>query len=130
MRYLLAALALLTLAMPADASPSTAGYAARYRSDRLMWRAAEIHGVRVPPGRSVCASPTQKLGTLLKVVSRVKGREGRILRCIVGDIAHSRDRASIIRRGIVVELAPSGALHVCGTIAEPPAQCKVRIEGG
>src|SRR6187551_1902236 len=88
------------LIQPAQAAQS--GFAARYRPG-LMERAAEIHGVRVPPGRELCASPLHPLGTLLTVTSRITGR---VWSCIVGDIAHARDRAHILRRGIVIELPP------------------------
>lgn len=90
-----------------------------------MRRAAAIHGVEVPLGVEVCASPYHPLGTLIEVKSVRRGTEWR---CIVGDFPHPRDRASIVRRRIVVELTPRGAMHICGSVREPPRQCPVTTE--
>jgi len=122
MTRLLAA-ALLAALTTQPASAEQTGYAARYRPG-LMERAAQIHGVSIPPGRELCASPTERLGTLLTVTSRVSGR---VWPCIVVDIAHARDRAHILRRGIVIELPPAGAMHLCGTVRERPSQCPVIV---
>lgn len=117
--FLLASL----LAQPASAAHT--GYAARYRSEGLMRRAAAVHGVEVPAGLEVCASPHHALGTVITVRS---SRRRTAWRCIVGDVPHARDRASIVRRGIVVEVTPRGALRLCGTVEEPPRQCPVTVE--
>jgi hypothetical protein len=114
---------LLSTLMPLAATQT--GFAARYRSEGLMRRAAAVHGVTVPAGLEVCASPHLSLGTLITVRSR-RG----VWRCIVGDVVHPRDRASILRRGIVVEVTPRGALRLCGTIREPPSQCPVEVTKG
>lgn len=126
-RLLLSALLAALLIEPASAAPMH-GVAARYSSERLMRRAAEIHGVTVPRGYEVCASPIERLGTRLTITSRVRGRAGAVWRCVVGDIAHPRDRATILRRGIIAELTPRGALHLCGTVRDRPEQCKVTVE--
>ena len=122
----LIAAALLAALTTQPASAEQTGYAARYRPG-LMERAAEIHGVRVPAGRELCASPTQPLGTLLTVTSRISGH---VWRCVVSDVAHPRDRAHILRRGIVIELPPAGALHLCASIVDPPRQCPVIVSRG
>lgn len=114
---------LLASLLVEPASAAHTGYAARYR-EGLMERAAEIHGVRVPPGRELCASPIERLGTLLTVTSRASGR---VWRCVVVDIAHSRDRAAILRRGIVIELPPAGAMHLCGSVRQRPSDCPVSV---
>lgn len=113
---------LLAALLPMPVSAARTGYAARYRSEGLMRRAAVVHGVHVPAGLEVCASPHQPLGTVISVRSR-RG----VWRCIVGDVAHPRDRASILRRGIVVELTPRGAMVICGSVREPPRQCPVTV---
>lgn len=122
-RLLLSALLAGLLVEPASAAQQ--GYAARYRSEGLMRRAAAVHGVEVPAGLEVCASPYHALGTIITVRS---SRRGTSWRCIVGDVPHDRDRASILRRGIVVEVTPRGALRLCGSIQDPPSQCPVTVE--
>lgn len=90
-----------------------------------MRRAAAVHGVDVKPGLEVCASPYHALGTIITVRSSTRSTAWR---CIVGDVAHPRDRASIVRRGIVVEVTPRGAMVLCGTVREPPSQCPVTVK--
>jgi hypothetical protein len=121
-RLMVAALLAALTTQPASADQM--GYAARYRPG-LMERAAQIHGVSIPPGRELCSSPTERLGTLLTVTSRISGS---VWRCVVVDIAHARDRASILRRGIVIELPPIGAMHLCGSVRGRPSDCPVRVE--
>lgn len=124
----LAVSALLTsllVTTTAQAETADVGVAARYRSERTMRRAAEIHGVAVPAGLEACASPLEQLGTLLVVTSR---RLGTVWRCLVVDVAHPRDRAHILRRQIVVELTPRGAMHICGSVLDPPRLCPVVVE--
>lgn len=121
-RVLLSILLAVLLVEPASAAQT--GYAARYRSEQVMRRAAELHGVDVPAGLEVCASPHQALGTVITVRS---SRRGTSWRCIVGDVPHARDRASIVRRRIIVEVTPRGALRLCGTVQEPPSQCPVEV---
>lgn len=90
-----------------------------------MRRAAALHGVEVPRGVEVCASPHHQLGTRIIVRS---ARRDTSWSCIVGDVAHPRDRAAIVRRGIVVEVTPRGAMVLCGSIVDPPRQCPVTVE--
>lgn len=116
---------LLASLLTRPASAADAGYAARYRSEGLMRRAAAVHGVTVPVGLEVCASPYHALGTVITVRS---ARQRTTWRCVVGDVPHARDRASIVRRGIVVEVTPRGALRLCGSVEEPPRQCPVTVE--
>lgn len=123
-RLLLSALLAGLLApAPASAAPQR-GYAARYRSEGLMRRAAAVHGVEVPSGLEVCASPHHALGTVITVHSRTRATAWR---CVVGDIPAEKDRASILRRGIIVEVTPRGAIRLCGTVREPPRQCPVEV---
>lgn len=128
-RLLCAALMAMLCIAPASAE-RVHGFSARYATDAKMARAAALHRVEVPATRKMCASPFHPLGTLLTVTSRVRGRAGRTWRCVVVDVAHERDRATIIRRGIVIELPPSGAMHICGSVTEPPRQCVVSVERG
>lgn len=121
-RLLLSTLLASLLVEPASAAQS--GYAARYRSESIMRRAAAVHGVEVPAGLEVCASPHHPLGALITVRSS-RG----VWRCIVGDVPHERDRASIVRRRIVVEVTPRGAMVLCGSVREPPRQCPVTVNG-
>jgi hypothetical protein len=120
---ILAAL-LAGLLQPARAAQT--GYAARYSTEAKMRRAAAVHGVEVPAGMEVCASPHHALGTLIEVRSR---RRGATWRCIVGDVPRDHDRAAIVRRRIVVEVTPRGAMRLCGTVQEPPRQCPVEVAG-
>lgn len=116
---------LLASLLVEPASAAHTGFAARYRSEGLMRRAAAVHGVAVPAGMEVCASPHHALGTIITVRS---SRRRTAWRCIVGDVPHARDRATIVRRGIVVEVTPRGAMALCGSIADPPRQCPVTVE--
>jgi hypothetical protein len=115
---------ILIIAYP---KPAKQGYAARYSTNQVMERAAAHHGVTPRKGEDICASPIHALHTHLVVHSKVRGNSSSI-RCVVGDIAHPRDRAHILRRGIVVELTPRAALVICGSIREPPRQCPVVVE--
>lgn len=124
LRVCLCMLAILAIAWPTDAASMT-GYAARYSSEAKMRRAARIHGVDVPNGMEVCASPHHALGTVITVRS---ARRKTAWRCIVGDVAHARDRAAIIERGIVIEVTPRGAMRLCGSVKDPPRQCPVTVE--
>lgn len=127
-RLIVSALFAGALLEGASAAPIVSqGVAARYSSEGLMRRAAAVHGVEVPAGMEVCASPHHALGTVIIVRSP---RRRTTWRCVVGDVPRARDRASIVRRGIVVELTPRGAMHICGSILEPPRQCKVTVTKG
>jgi len=106
------------------ASASSSGVAARYSSEAKMRRAAAVHGVSVPDGLEVCAATFHPLGSIITVRSL---RRGTSWRCVVGDVPHPRDRASIIRRRIIVELTPRGAMHICGSVLDPPRQCPVEV---
>lgn len=114
---------LLAALLPA-AAPSH-GFAARYRSEGLMRRAAAVHGVEVPAGMEVCAATHHPLGTVLTVRSS-RG----VWRCVVGDIPARKDRAAIVRRNIVVELTPRGAMVLCGSVRERPEDCPVTVTKG
>ena len=119
---LLAALTGYPLGVPASAASS--GVAARYSSEAKMRRAAAVHGVTVPDGLEVCAATYHPLGTIITVRSL---RRGSTWRCVVGDVPHPRDRASIIKRRIIVELTPGGAMHICGSVVDPPRSCPVEV---
>jgi len=121
-RLMVAALLAALTTQPAVADQM--GFAARYSSEAKMRRAAAVHGVSVPDGIEVCASAHHPLGSIITVRSV---RRGTSWRCVVVDIPHPRDRASIIRRGIIVELTPRGAMHICGSVNEPPRQCPVEV---
>ncbi len=116
---------LLASLLVEPASAAHTGYAARYSTEAKMRRAAAVHGVAVPAGMEVCASPHHALGTIITVRS---SRRRTVWRCIVGDIPHARDRAAIVKRGIVVEVTPRGAMVLCGSVEEPPRQCPVTVE--
>jgi hypothetical protein len=103
--------------------PAQTGYAARYSTEGKMRRAAALHGVDVPAGVEVCASPHHALGTVI-VVRSSRG----VWKCVVGDVPHARDRAAIVARNIVVEVTPRGAMRLCGSVREPPRQCPVTVE--
>lgn len=121
-RLLLSALLASLLAQSASAAHT--GYAARYRSEQLMRRAAAVHGVEVPDGLEVCAATYHPLGTIITVRSSTRRTAWR---CIVGDVPHARDRASIVRRNIIVEVTPRGAMRLCGSVEDPPRQCPVEV---
>ena len=95
------------------------GYAARYRPG-LMERVSRNRGL--PIVSCMVASPHHPIGTWLLV----RGRSGQA-HCRVTDVPHPRDRAQIIRRGIVVELSYPAARRLCGSVVEPPRACPVRV---
>lgn len=123
-RLLVVALLAMLAIEPATAGPRH-GIAARYRSEQIMRRAAAVHGVEIPSGMEVCAATYHPLGTVIEVRSR---RRGTVWRCVVGDVPHPNDRAAIVRRGIVVELTPRGAMEICGSVKERPERCPVTVE--
>jgi len=120
----LIAAALLAALTTQPAAASSSGVAARYSSEAKMRRAAAVHGVIVPDGIEVCAATFHPLGSIITVRSL---RRGTTWTCVVGDIPHPRDRASIIRRRIIVELTPRGAMHICGSVKDPPRSCPVEV---
>ena len=120
----LVAAALLAALTTQPACASSSGVAARYSSEAKMRRAAAVHGVSVPDGLEVCAATFHPLGSIITVRSL---RRRTTWTCVVGDVPHPRDRASIIRRSIIVELTPRGAMHICGSVKDPPRFCPVEI---
>jgi len=115
---------LLAALTPLPASASSSGVAARYSSEAKMRRAAALHGITVPDGLEVCAATYHPLGSIITVRSL---RRDSTWRCVVGDVPHPRDRASIIKRRIIVELTPRGAMHICGSVLDPPRSCPVEV---
>jgi len=65
----------------------------------------------------------ERLGTWVVVRGL---RLGRQLTCLVIDVPQPRDRARIIRRGIIVELAYEDNGYICGFQNEPPRKCPVQ----
>lgn len=112
------------LVEPATAHQTRHGYAAHYRP-HLMERVSRVRGLPVVP--CMVASPYHRIGTWLTVTS---ARRGKTLTCRVTDVPHPRDRASIIRRRIVVELDFRSARILCGIEyvgQEPPWACPVGV---
>jgi hypothetical protein len=109
---------------PVEAKRSYSGYAAHYRPG-LMAKVSRNRGL--PVVSCMVASPFHRVGTWLTVTSR---KNGRSLRCRVTDVPHPRDRARIVRRGIVVEVDFTSAkalfgIRRVGQLA--PRDCKVII---
>lgn len=114
----------VALAMPA-ASPMMAaqpavyhGFAASYRPG-LMQAVGRTRGMHAA---CMVAHTYHALGTWVTVHGQ---RLGRSLRCLVIDVPRPRDRARIIQRGIVVELAWEDNRYICGHANEPPRRCPV-----
>lgn len=116
-RIALAVLLSVSLAAPAQRS----GYAARYRAG-LMQQVSRNRGL--PIVRCMVASPYHPIGTWVTVSSKYGSR-----RCRVTDVPHPKDRKAIVKRGIVIELDHNSALHLCGSIKEPPRKCPVTVRG-
>lgn len=119
MHFVLAATMLL---LPVLVPRSTDGFAAYYR-EGLMERVAENRGISPTP--CMVASLGSVIGDTL-TVERGKTR----LHCLVVDVAHPKDVASIRERGIVVELDFQSARKICRVTAKQPIaprDCPVRI---
>jgi len=121
LRYLITALLALSLAAPSPVGATT-GFAARYRIG-LMEKVAVKRGIA--PVGCLVASPFERIGTRLRITSLVNERQRT---CTVVDVAHPRDRARIIERGIVVELSHQDARTLCGSVVDPPRQCRVVVK--
>lgn len=117
-----ALLAVLTLPTAQPATSATYhGYAARYRPG-MMQRVGRNRGMSA---NCMVAHTYHGLGTWV-VVRGV--RLGRSLRCLVVDVPAPRDRASIIRRNIIVELSHEDSRYICGSTKQPPSYCEVVTE--
>ena len=111
------------LPQPVEAKPTTRrGFAAHYGKG-TMERVARKRGMS--DRGCLVASPFEPLGTRVEVRSR-RGVQS----CLVVDIPQRRHRASIIRRGIVVELGWPSAQALCGlryVREQPPSKCPVTV---
>lgn len=115
---LLAALVLLLPTATVAAPRVQHGYAAAYRAG-LMERVSRNRGL--PVVGCMIASPTHRIGTWVTVRS-VRGQR----RCRVTDVPHPRDRAAIVRRGIVAELDFRSNRALCPR-NERPERCRVEV---
>lgn len=100
---------------------SRRGFAAHYRSG-LMEQVARRRGLDAPAGSCLVASPFEAIGVRLAVRS---ARGSRV--CLVVDVAHPRDRPTIMRRQIVIELDFRTNGQLCPP-AERPERCPVTVE--
>lgn len=120
MTRLLASVLITAILAPAPAPRS--GYAARYRPG-LMHEVARNRGMT--PASCMVAATHEQLGAWLTVRGQ---RTGAVLTCLVVDVPAARDRAAIIRKGIVVELDHASAGIICGSTREPPSMCPVTVQ--
>jgi hypothetical protein len=97
------------------------GFAAHYKPG-LMEYVARKRGL--PTGGCLAASPYHRIGTRVSVESLTRGTA---LTCLIVDVPHPRDRAQVIRRGIIIELDYRSNGVLCYH-REPPRKCRVAVQ--
>jgi hypothetical protein len=121
MRYIAMLLLVCSAQTPIVHATPTTGYAARYRKG-LMARVAQRRGMAQE--KCMVAATHHPLGARLRVTGEVTGVS---LSCRVVDIPHPRDRKTIERRGIIIEVSHENALAICGSTRQAPRDCPVRV---
>jgi hypothetical protein len=97
------------------------GVAARY-SPGTMIRVAHNRGI--PVENCMIAATHERIGTWVTVTGI---RTKKSLTCLVVDVPAPKDRRTIERRNIVVEIQHKHAITLCGSTREPPRMCPVLI---
>ena len=114
--------------MPAEAAKNQrTGFAAHYRPG-LMQRVARVRGMESVA--CMVASPHHRIGTWLTVTSH---KFKKTLTCRVTDVPRAKDRATLLKRKIVVELDFNSATILCRikrVRERPPSACPVVVTPG
>ena len=97
------------------------GYAPHYAKG-VMEKVAARRGLQ--PESCMVSSPIHPVGAHVWVWGE---KTKVLLRCLVADVSHPRDRARHLRTGRVIELGYASTAAICGNTTGPARECPVWV---